>query len=196
METLLPLLTFVVASSVTPGPNNLMVLTSGANWGLLRTMPHIMGIVLGFPVMILGVGIGVSALFEAAPWLHTVLKYVAFVYLCWLAWRIATAARPGESRGIQRPLNLWEAAAFQWVNPKGWALVVSGTAMFVDPAGNKLLQIIGIAALFAIVVLPNGVAWAVFGRGIARFLSNDTRRRWFNIAMAVLLVASTVPALY
>lgn len=196
METTLPLIAFVVASTVTPGPNNLMLLASGANWGLGRTLPHILGIVLGFPVMILAVGLGVSVVFEAAPWLHTVLKFAAFAYLCWLAWRIATAARPGESGGIRRPLNLWEAAAFQWVNPKAWTLIVSGMTVFVDPAGSKLLQIVGIAALFALVVLPNCLAWAVFGRGIARFLSSESRRRWFNGAMAVLLVASALPALY
>ena len=196
METLLPLITFVVASTVTPGPNNLMVLASGANWGLSRTLPHILGIALGFPVMIVAVGLGVSVVFEAVPWLHTLLQYAAFGYLCWLAWRIATAARPGESAGIRRPLNLWQAAAFQWVNPKAWALVLSGMAVFVDPAGNRLLQVIGIALLFGAVVLPNCVVWAVFGRSIAGFLADDGRRSWFNVAMAVLLVASAVPELY
>lgn len=196
METSLPLFAFVVASSVTPGPNNLMVLASGANWGLVRTLPHILGIMLGFPVMIVAVGLGISIVFDAAPWLHTVLKVLAFTYLCWLAWRIATAARPGEQLGIRRPLNVWQAAAFQWVNPKAWTLVLSGMAVFVDPAGNRLLQVLGIAALFACVVLPNSLAWAAFGRAIGHFLADDRRRRWFNIAMAVLLVASSVPALY
>ena len=196
METSLPLVAFVVASTVTPGPNNLMLLASGANWGLGRTLPHILGIVLGLPIMVLGVGLGVSVVFTAVPWLHPVLKYVAFAYLCWLAWRIARAARPGERRGIQRPLNLWEAAAFQWVNPKAWTLIVSGMTVFVDPAGNKVLQVLGFAALFTAVVLPNCLAWTIFGRGIARFLLNDARRRWFNLAMAALLVASALPALY
>ncbi len=195
METSLPLIAFVVAATVTPGPNNLMLLASGANWGLGRTLPHILGIVLGFPAMILAVGLGLSAVFEAVPWLHSVLKYVAFAYLCWLAWRIAMAARPDENGGIRRPLNLWQAAAFQWVNPKAWTMILSGMTVFVDPTVNRLVQVIGIAALFAIVVLPNCLAWAVFGRAIARFLSSDSRRRWFNIAMALLLVASALPAL-
>jgi threonine/homoserine/homoserine lactone efflux protein len=195
METSLPLVAFVVAASVTPGPNNLMVLASGANWGLARTLPHILGIMLGFPVMIVAVGLGVSVAFEAAPWLNWVLKYAAFAYLCWLAWRIASAARPGEAQGIRRPLNLWEAAAFQWVNPKAWTMILSGMAVFIDPAGNRVLQVVGIAALFAAVVLPNCFAWAIFGRAIARFLADDRRRRWFNVAMAVLLVASALPAL-
>ncbi len=195
METTLPLVAFVIASVVTPGPNNLMLLASGANWGLGRTLPHILGVALGVPVMVLGVGLGISAAFEALPWLHTVLKYVAFAYLVWLAWRIATAARPGEGGGIRRPLNLWQAVAFQWVNPKAWTLFASGITVFVDPGGNRLVQILGIAALFAVVVPPNCLAWAAFGRGIARFLSSDSRRRWFNIAMALLLVGSALPAL-
>lgn len=195
METTLSLVAFIIASVVTPGPNNLMVLASGANWGLGRTLPHIFGIALGFPVMIVAAGLGVAAVFETVPWLYRVLHYVAFAYLCWLAWRIATAARPGETAGIRRPLNFLQAAGFQWVNPKAWTLVISGMAVFVDPDGNKLMQVIGIAALFALVVLPNCVAWAAFGRGIAGFLSNDGRRRWFNIAMALLLVGSAVPAL-
>ena len=195
METTLPLIAFVVASVCTPGPNNLMLLASGANWGLGRTLPHIFGIVLGLPVMILGVGLGVSVVFQAAPWLHAVLKYVAFAYLCWLAWRIAVAAAPGKAPGIRRPLNVWQAAAFQWVNPKAWTLIVSGMTVFIDPAGNKLSQVVGIAIIFAIVVLPNCLAWAVFGRGIARFLSTEHRRRWFNIAMALLLVGSALPGL-
>lgn len=196
METTLPLIAFVVAATVTPGPNNLMVLASGANWGLMRTLPHIMGIVVGFPAMILAVGLGVSLVFQALPWLHTVLKYIAFAYLCWLAWRIATAARPGETLGIRKPLNLWQAAAFQWVNPKAWAMILSAMTVFIDPAGSKLLQVAGIAALFAIVVLPNCIAWAAFGQAIRLFLENERRRRWFNLAMAVLLVASAVPGLY
>ncbi len=195
METSLPLIAFVVAATTTPGPNNLLLLASGANWGLARTLPHIAGITLGFPVMIVAVGLGVSVVFEAAPWLHQALQYVAFAYLCWLAWRIATAARPGDAGGIRRPFNVWEAAAFQWVNPKAWTMILSGMTVFVDPAGNKSLQVLGIAALFAVVVVPNCIAWAAFGRAIASFLADDRRRRWFNAGMAVLLVISVLPVL-
>jgi threonine/homoserine/homoserine lactone efflux protein len=196
METFLPLLGFVVAATVTPGPNNLMVLASGANWGLARTMPHIIGIALGFPVMIIAIGLGISVLFESAPWLETVLKYAAFAYLLWLAWKVAQAGRPDTNRGDARPLSVFQAAAFQWVNPKGWAILLSGTAIFISAEGNRVLQVTIFALLFGLVCLPNGVVWALFGRAIAGFLSDDVRRRWFNIAMAVLLVASALPALW
>jgi threonine/homoserine/homoserine lactone efflux protein len=196
METLLPVLAFVVVSTVTPGPNNFMLLASGATWGVERTVPHIVGIAIGFPVMIVAVGLGLAAVFEAAPWLHHVLKYAAFAYLCWLAWRIASAGRPEAGGGTARPLTILQAAAFQWVNPKAWALVLGGVALFVGAGAGRVGQIAVMALLFGLVCLPNGVVWVLFGRGIAGFLADDVHRRWFNGIMAVLLVASGLPALY
>jgi threonine/homoserine/homoserine lactone efflux protein len=196
METFLPLLGFVVVGTVTPGPNNLMVLISGANWGLRPTLPHIGGIAAGFPVMIVAVGLGVGAVFEAAPQLHIVLKYLAFAYLLWLAWRIALAGKPEAEAGGSRPLTFIQAAAFQWVNPKAWALVFSGVALFTTPAGSKVFEIGLIAILFGLICLPNGVVWALFGSAISQLLADDLWRRRFNIAMAVLLVVSVIPTLF
>lgn len=197
METLLPLLGFVVVQTATPGPNNLMVLASGANYGLQRTLPHILGIAAGFPTMIVAIGLGVGWVFDAWPILHDVLKYAAFAYLLWLAWRIANAGRPKTESGAgSRPLTFWEAAAFQWVNPKAWAILFAAMALYTTAAGNKVLEIGLIAVLFGLVCLPNGVVWTLFGGAIARFLEDETQRRWFNIAMAVLLVASVVPTLF
>jgi threonine/homoserine/homoserine lactone efflux protein len=196
METLLPLLGFVVVSTVTPGPNNLMVLVSGANWGLVRTLPHIAGIAFGFPVMIVAVGLGLGRAFESFPQLHDVLKYIAFAYLLWLAWRIANASKPEAEGGRGRPLNFFEAAAFQWVNPKAWAIVFSGIALFTTGGSAQVFQTGLIAVLFGLVCLPNGVVWTLFGSAISGLLADDTWRRRFNIAMAILLVASVVPTLF
>jgi threonine/homoserine/homoserine lactone efflux protein len=196
METFLPLLGFVVASTVTPGPNNLMVLTSGANYGLRRTLPHIAGIALGFPVMIVAIGLGIGVVFKAAPWLEIGLKYAAFVYLLWLAWKVAQAGRPEAKGGDSKPLSLLQAAAFQWVNPKAWAIIIGAVALYTSPDGNHLVQVGLIALLFGLVCIPNGIVWALFGTAIARFLDNDRHRRIFNIVMAVLLVASVVPTLF
>lgn len=195
METLLPLLGFVVVATVTPGPNNLMVLISGANFGLARTLPHIVGITLGFPVMVLTVGLGIGFVFEAYPALHVILKYVGFAYLLYLAWRIARAGRPELDGRRARPLNVLEAAAFQWVNPKAWALVFGGMALFTTGGGSQLAETATIALLFGLVCLPNGVVWCLFGSAIAHFLADDAWRRRFNLAMAVLLVVSTMPTL-
>jgi threonine/homoserine/homoserine lactone efflux protein len=196
METLLPLLGFVVVQTFTPGPNNLMCLVSGANFGLRRTVPHIAGIAAGFPIMIVATGFGLGYLFDAWPILHDVLKYVAFTYLLWLAWRIANAGRPKTDNGAgARPLTFIEAAAFQWVNPKAWAIVFAAMALYTTAAGNKVFEIGLIAVLFGLVCFPNGVVWTLFGRAIAGFLDNDTHRRWFNIGMAVLLVVSVLPTM-
>jgi len=195
METLLPLLGFVVVSSCTPGPNNLMVLTSGANFGIGRTLPHILGIAFGFPVMILAVGLGLGFVFDAYPVVHTVLKYATFAYLLWLAWQIASAGRPHEIDEA-KPVTFLQAAAFQWVNPKAWAMGIGALALFTTATGDKIVQVGIIAFCFGLVCVPNGLAWAVFGRAIAGFLDDDRHRFWFNIGMAVLLVVSVAPTLF
>jgi threonine/homoserine/homoserine lactone efflux protein len=196
METLLPLIGYVIVSTVTPGPNNLMVLTSGANFGLPRTWPHIIGIAIGFPVMIFALGFGLGFVFDAYPIIHQILKYVAFVYLLWIAWKIALAGRPETGEAGAQPLTIFQAAAFQWVNPKAWALVFGAMALFTTTDGNKAVEVGVIAALFGAACLPNGVVWALFGSAIAGFLEDDRQRFWFNIVMAVLLVVSVLPTIF
>jgi threonine/homoserine/homoserine lactone efflux protein len=195
-EILLPLLGFVIVGTATPGPNNLMVLISGANWGLRPTLPHILGIATGFPVMIVAVGLGLDLVFQAFPALHEILKYLAFAYLCWLAWKIAMAGRPEAEGRSGRPMRFLEAAAFQWVNPKAWAIVFAGVALYTTETGNKAWEIGLIAVLFGLACIPNGIVWALFGSAISRLLDDDSWRRRFNIAMAILLVISTVPTLF
>jgi threonine/homoserine/homoserine lactone efflux protein len=146
--------------------------------------------------MIVAVGLGLGTVFEAVPQLHDILKYVAFAYMLWLAWRIALAGKPEAEAGGARPLTFFQAAAFQWVNPKAWAIVFSGVALFTRDGGNKILEIGLIAVLFGLVCLPNGVVWTLFGSAISELLADDTWRRRFNWAMALLLVISVVPTLF
>ena len=193
---LLALLAFTVVATTTPGPNNIMVLASGANWGLARTMPHILGIAIGFPVMIVALGLGLDAAFKAFPQLYEILKWVAFAYMLYLAWRVANAGRPKLEKDGGRPLGVLGAAAFQWVNPKAWTIIIGALALFTTPDGNQLMEIALIAILFGVVCIPNGVVWALFGTAIARFLDDDRHRRIFNIVMALLLVASVTPTLF
>lgn len=196
METLLPLLGYALVATCTPGPNNLMVLTSGANFGVVRTVPHILGITFGFPVLILAVGFGLGFIFDAYPIVHVILKYASLVYLLWLAWRIVQSERPEEKKDHAHPLSFLQAAAFQWVNPKAWAMIFGAMALFTTEGGNKPLQVGIIAVLFGALCLPNGFVWALFGRAIAGFLADDRQRFWFNVVMAVLLVLSVVPSLF
>jgi threonine/homoserine/homoserine lactone efflux protein len=196
METLLPALGFIIVSAVTPGPNNLMVLQSGANFGLRPTIPHILGISVGFPVMIVAIGLGLQYVFDAYPVVHSVLKWVTFAYLLWLAWQIASAGRPHADPAAAKPVTFLQAAAFQWVNPKAWAMAVGAMALYTTGTGNRLLEVFIIALMFGLVCFPNGVGWTLFGRAIAGFLENDRNRFWFNIGMAVLLIVSVVPTLF
>lgn len=195
METILPLLGFVVAATVTPGPNNLMVLVSGANFGLTRTLPHIAGIAFGFPAMIIAVGLGLEVVFDVVPGLELALKYLAFAYLLWLAWRMTQAGRPETSQVRRRPLTFLEAVAFQWVNPKAWSMIFSGVTVFASGANNQLIAVGAIAGLFGLVCLPNGVAWTLFGTAISHWLANDVWRTRFNWLMAILLVVSVLPSI-
>ncbi|MCP4384162.1 MAG: LysE family translocator [Hyphomicrobiales bacterium] len=195
IEVLLPLLGFVVAATTTPGPNNLMVLASGANWGLGRTLQHIAGISLGLPLMTVAVGLGLETVFERYPLIHDILKFVSFGYLLFLAWRIARAKRPVARVDRSRPLNIFEAMAFQWVNPKAWAMIFGATALFTTNHGDPIVEVGMIALTFGLVCLPNGVVWCLFGTAIARLLSDDRHRHIFNIAMATLLIVSVVPVL-
>lgn len=194
MDNFLPLLTFVIVATFTPGPNNVMVLASGANWGLARTMPHILGIALGFPVMILSVGFGLDAAFRAFPILYEVLKWVAFAYMLYLAWRVANAGRPKLAEEGGRPLGLLGAAAFQWVNPKAWIMAIGAITTYT-PQDGFVSNVLLIAALFALVNCPSVGLWTVAGSLLRSWLDNPRALRAFNIGMALLLVASLYPIL-
>jgi len=190
----LALLGFAIAMSVTPGPNVLMVAAGAANAGVRATVPHMVGIAIGFGAMLLIVGLGLAAPFAAAPWLHTALKWGGAAWLLVLAWKIARAGAPGE--GPPRPpLGFIGAALFQWVNPKAWMIALAAIPTFTTPDGDMLRQSLTIAGAFALVGFPCTLVWALLGAGASRLLRTDRALRGFNIAMALLLVASLIPAL-
>ncbi|WP_323779860.1 LysE family translocator [Thalassovita sp.] len=184
---------FAFASSITPGPNNMMLLASGANFGFRRSIPHMLGIGIGFSVMILLVGLGLIRLFDAVPLSHTVLQSVGIGYLLWLAWKIANADMP-EAGKSSRPMNFVQAAAFQWVNPKAWQMALTAITLY---APDRSIWAIGFVSLvFGLINLPSVSTWTVLGQQMQRVLSSPLRLRSFNIFMAVLLVASVIPVLY
>ncbi len=190
-DLLLALLGFALVTSVTPGPNNMMLLASGVNFGFRRTVPHILGITLGHSLMVFLVGLGLAGLFRAWPPALSVLKVVSVVYMLWLAWKIAHAGAPGEGRARPRPFSFLQAAAFQWVNPKAWAMALGAvTAYVLQPSVTVYLAV---AAVFAAVNLPSVSLWAAAGQGLRRWLEAPARLRAFNWTMAALLVASLWP---
>lgn len=183
---------FALVSSITPGPNNLMLASSGLNFGVRRTLPHIFGISLGVAAMLVLVGLGLSTMFQRWPLLYTALKYAGGVYLLYLAYKIGTAGpvRPGETRG--KPFTFLQAAAFQWVNPKAWIMSIGIVATYT-PQDNFYVNL-AVAALVCMVVnLPSITLWAAFGSALSRVLRAPAAVRAFNISMALLLVASLYP---
>ncbi|MCA1952771.1 MAG: LysE family translocator [Hyphomicrobiales bacterium] len=193
-ETVLAFLAFAFASSVTPGPNNMMLVASGVNFGLRRTLSHVAGINVGFPVMLLLSGLGLGQVFHRYPALYGAMKVIGIAYMLWLAWKIARSGPVGEGREIGSPMRFWQAAAFQWVNPKAWAMVVGAIAAYTVPE-NYLGSLLMITVLYALTGAPGSLIWAAFGAAMRGFLSDPGKVRWFNIAMALLLVASLWPAL-
>ena len=193
-ELLLALVAFAFVSSITPGPNNLMLLASGVNFGFRRSVPHMLGIGIGFTLMVALVGLGLAGIFTAWPPAQRVLQVVSFVYLLWLAWRIAQAAPPNPSEAPRgRPLTFLQAAAFQWVNPKAWTMALGAVALYAP--GQEVAAVLWVAAVFGLVNLPCISAWTVLGLGARRLIAQPARLRLFNRAMALLLVASLWPVL-
>lgn len=185
------LLGFAFVTTVTPGPNNLMLMASGANFGFRRTVPHMLGIAGGVSLMALLVGLGLMALFEAIPLLGTVLKVVSVLYLLWLAFRIATAAPIEDRAAHARPMTLMQAAAFQWVNPKAWAMCLSAITIYAPD--RTLPSVVLVALAFALVSLPAISVWAWLGTVIRQWLSSKRRLQVFNLTMASLLILSLYP---
>ena len=193
-EIFLALTAFAFVSSITPGPNNLMLMASGANFGFRRTIPHMLGVALGFVFMILLVGLGLVQVFDAYPASYTVLKTVSVIYLVYLAWKIANATPVRDQRGVGRPMTFLQAAAFQWVNPKAWAMAL--TAISAYTPDQTLGAILMVCAIFGAVNLPSVGSWTVLGQQMARILTNPAHMTLFNWGMAGLLLASLYPVLW
>jgi threonine/homoserine/homoserine lactone efflux protein len=195
-EFLIPFTLFAIAGSFTPGPNNIMLTASGANFGFRRTLPHILGICIGFPLMVAAVGIGLGRLFEVVPAIHAVLKVAGTAYLLWLAWRIATAGSADAGDAGARPLSFIEAAAFQWVNPKAWIMATGAISTFTLAGEAILPQVLTIVGIFTVVSVPSATVWTLLGIGIARLLRSPLALRLFNIGMGALLALSVVWILF
>jgi threonine/homoserine/homoserine lactone efflux protein len=185
-------LVFAFVSSVTPGPNNLMMMASGVNYGVRRTLPHMAGVCLGFGAMTLAIGLGLAGIFGALPWLYVVLRWGAAAYILYLAYKMATARGVGNAVTGARPMTFLQAVAFQWVNPKAWVMALGAVTTYAEP-GRLTADVALIAATFVVINIPCGLAWTVSGVAIKRFLKQGRTLRVFNIVMAALLVASLYP---
>ena len=191
-ETLIALALYALVTSVTPGPNNLMLLASGVNFGFRQTIPHMLGIALGFTAMVALVGFGLGAVLTLFPIVFNVLRVLALVYMVWLSWKLASSGSLGSGDAKARPMTFIEAALFQWINPKAWAMALTATTLYTVP-DMYYLSVILVAGTFGVINLPSVRCWAGFGVALRGFLSVPARLRFFNVGMAVLLLLSTLP---
>ena len=193
-ETLLALFVFAFTTSITPGPNNMMLFASGVNFGFTRTIPHMFGIGAGFLTLLIAVGLGLGALLHSVPLLYTALKFAGGAYLVWIAWKIGTSRTLSEGKAGAVPMTFLQAAAFQWINPKAWVMAVTAMATYTSEQ-TYTMSVFIVGAIFAIVNVPSVSTWAGFGSALRQWLSNPVRLKWFNITMAILLVLSLWPML-
>jgi len=197
---------FAVAMAGTPGPNNAMLSSSGSVWGFRRTVPHMLGVSIGFPIMMLAVAAGLGSLLRHDQTVIEVIRWVGAAYLLYLAWRIATSqprvpdpdtAQPGSGGRARRPLGFMQAALFQWVNPKAWLVTISALATVASVGGHpSAARAFLLAAIFLAVTFPVTAFWTMVGVGVSRVLTSARALRGFNLAMAGLLVASLVSVLF
>ncbi len=177
-----------MVASFTPGPNNALVAASAVNFGIRKTLPHILGISIGFSLMIFLVGLVLGALFEQSVLLRETLRWIGIVLLIYVAYKIATSGGLGSSNSEPRPFTFLEAAGFQWINPKGWSMSVAVTAQFAS-GSQPVFAALVVSCVFGVLALASTLSWGLLGQGIRRFLTNEARLKWFNWTMAILILA-------
>jgi len=190
MENFTSFLLFAIATAFTPGPNNIMIMASGANFGWRRSMPHVLGICFGGPLMIIAIGFGAGALFERFPEFHLSIKIIGLCYLIYFAFRIATASKNSFDSSPSQPLRFFEAALFQWINPKAWIMASSAIATYTTIGGGMVTQIGIIVLVFFALTWPSLGAWLFFGAKFKKILAKPFHQKLFNVSMALLLLVS------
>lgn len=196
MESLPSLLVFAVIAAFTPGPNNIMIMASGLNFGTRASMPHFLGICLGFPTMFLAIGFGLGFLFERFTVLHAIIQVLGVLYLLYLSWLIANSGQAKAGSSQAKPLTFVQAALFQWINPKAWVTGTSAIAAFTTLGADLNVQIMIIGLVLFCVAFPSAGVWLLFGTALQKVLSNPRHLRVFNVTMALLLAGSVMPVVY
>lgn len=185
------LLALAVATLFTPGPNNAMLAASGANFGFRRTVPHLLGVALGFPLMLLVVGLVLGGIFQASTLLREALRWGGAALLLWIAWKIARSGGTGSKAEGAYPMLFHQAVAFQWINPKAWSMAVAATSQFILPEA-PLVTAAAVAMTFMTLGLCSSATWTYAGQAIARWLTTARRLTAFNLVMAGLIALSVI----
>lgn len=195
MEIFWAVLFFAFSTTITPGPNNVMIMSSGVNYGIKASLPHWLGICLGFPFMVLLVGLGFGVIFDRYPHLHQLIKILGTAYLLYLAYKIASAKPEHIVTGKSKALTFWQAALFQWVNGKAWVMASGAMAAFTTVAGIYWFEISAITLAFLLVAFPCVGIWLLFGAVLKKVLNNPIAQRIFNLLMGLILLLSVMPVL-
>lgn len=186
---------FAFSTTITPGPNNVMIMSSGVNYGIKASLGHLMGICFGFPFMVLLIGLGFGIVFEQYPNLHQIIKLLGIIYLVWLAWHIASAEPKRIEQGHSKPLNFYQAVLFQWVNGKAWVMASGAIAAFTTLQGVYWQEVLIISSAFFVVAFPCVGIWLICGAMLRKVLTKAIFQRVFNISMALILVLSMLPVM-
>lgn len=191
------LISFIIFSFVacmSPGPNNLMLLSSGLTFGYKRTLPHVIGIVIGYPIMFLIVGLGLGKVFEQYPSVLEIMKYIGISYLLWMAWSIANKKGSLHSENNNdKPFTFWQAVFFQWINPKAWIMAITSLATFMTTTDDSIIQILLMALITVLVGIITTHSWSLGGVFLKRLITNEDNVQLFNRVIALVLVTSIVP---
>ncbi|MAM69813.1 MAG: lysine transporter LysE [Gammaproteobacteria bacterium] len=196
MELIPSIFIFAFSAGITPGPNNIMLMTSGLNFGIQKSMPHYFGINFGFPIMFTLIGLSLGIIFNRYPVMHEIIKVIGLAYLLYLAWRIANTSTSSLSVKESKPLSLVQALLFQWVNPKAWVMATGAIAAFTTTDGNIYLQVGLITLVFLFTSFLTSSSWLFFGAWLKKILKDPFHQKVFNISMAVLLVLSFSPVAF
>lgn len=195
IEFYLTVLIFCFAAAGAPGPNAIMLVASGLNHGVRNSLPHYFGISLGFPLMVAVIGFGLGAVFTRYPIIHQVIKYLGISYLLFLAWKIANTKNARIHSSAKNPLTFFQAAAFQWVNPKAWVIAIGAIATFTD-GNNMQLQITFITIAYLMACFLCMGLWLILGASLQRLIHKPKQFQRFNFLMAALLVISVIPMIF
>ncbi len=192
MEYYLSVILFCLVTSITPGPNNIMLMSSGLNHGVLKTIPHISGIIVGFPLMVAALGFGLGTIFLNYPVIHQIIKIAGVSYLLFLAWKIANTSSANAGKHLKKPFTFMQAAVFQWLNPKAWVIAIGAIAAFTT-VGNFEMQVIIIVFTYLFVGTFSMGLWLLMGASLQKILHSQKQLQVFNVVMAILLVMSVIP---
>tara|TARA_B100000929_G_scaffold287191_1_gene273470 strand:- start:380 stop:967 length:588 start_codon:yes stop_codon:yes gene_type:complete len=192
MDNLIPALIFFFVMAITPGPNNFMIMFSGINYGFRKSLPHLFGIILGFPILIVGIGLGLDVVFNQLSWLQELIKYVGVAVLIYLSYRIATTSNESKAHSKSKPLTFLQVVLFQWVNPKAIVMTITGISVYIN-SGDVKSQVLTLAASNILVTVPSASVWLFLGLWLQKLLTNDAHIKLFNKVMALLLIGSIVP---